>query len=146
AFLLALGLTLGVSTLVVVSLWRPLYGILVDLCGSEKRADFWRCYTCIMLTRVPLAAVMLGRTEGHAGDPFWIAFLDQAKWAVLGLILALFVVAMGIATFVQTNQSAKVSISRDQLDDLQRLMAKVEEIRARQVLRHVEESEARPVQ
>jgi hypothetical protein len=141
-FLIALAFTLTVSALIVLALWRPFYDLLVDLCGTERRARFWRCYTAVMLVLVPVAAVMLGRSEGRAADPTWVAVVDQAKWAVLGLIVALFVIAMAIATFIQA-KSALVSVSRDQVDDLQRLLAKVEEVRARQILRRTEETEER---
>ena len=142
-FLIALALTLLMSTLIVLALWRPFYDLLVDLCGTERRARFWRCYSAVMLVLVPLAAVMLlGRAEGRAADATWVAVVDQARWAVLGLIVALFVIAMAIATFLQAN-TALVSVSRDQVDDLQRLLAKVEEVRARQILRRTEEPEER---
>ena len=141
AFLFALGITVAVSGLVVGSLWRPLYGVLADLCGTENRARFWRCYTSIMLLLVPLAAVMLGRAEANAREPVWVLVMDQARWAVVGLIVALFVVAMGIAAFIQAK--ASISVSRDQIDDLQRLLDRVEELRARQILKRTEGSEER---
>ena len=133
AFLIALAVTLAGSTLVVGVLWRPLCGILADLCGTATRARFWACYTGVMLILVPLAAVLLGRSGGRGTEPLWVAVMDQVRWPVLGLIVALFVVAIGIATFIQTR--ASVSVSRDQVDDLQRLLERVEDVRARQVLR-----------
>jgi hypothetical protein len=137
AFLIALAATLVGSGLIIGALWRPLHGILVDLCGTQARARFWCCYTSIMLILVPLAAVLLGRSDGRAGDPVWVMVMDRARWAVIGLILALFVVALGIGAFIRTR--ASVMVSRDQIDDLQRLLARVEEVRARQVLRRVPE-------
>jgi hypothetical protein len=136
-FLVAMAATLVVSALIVGALWRPIHGILVDLCGTETRARFWRCYTNLMVILVPVAAVMLGRSEPRVGEAVWVSVLDEMKWAVLGLILVLFIVALGISSFIQTR--AVLSIRRDQLDDLNRLVETVEEIRARQILRRTDE-------
>jgi hypothetical protein len=141
AFLIAVLGSVGVSALIVGFLWRPLYALLADLCGTESRARFWRCYTCIMLLLVPLAAVLLGRSEVRSSESAWVAVADQARWAVVGQIVALFVVAIGVGTFIQ--RKAVVSVNPDQVDDLRRLLDKVEEIRARQILRRGDEPETR---
>jgi hypothetical protein len=136
AFLIAIGITLAGSGLIVAALWRPLHGVLRDLCGTDARASFWGSYTSIMLMLVPLAAVLLGRSDGRSGDPTWVMVTDQARWAVLGLIVALFVVALAITTFIQTRT---IAVRPDQIDDLQRLLDRVESERARQILRRVPE-------
>lgn len=142
AFLIALGVTQAFASFIVAALWRPLGGVLVDLCGTEARARFWRSYTAIMLLLVPLAAVLLGRSEGRGDTPVWLAVIDQAQWAVVGLIFALTVIALGLASFIQ-NRTATVAVRQDQVDDLHRLLSRVEELRARQVLRRTDEPEAR---
>lgn len=141
AFLSAVVITLAVAGSVVASLWRPLYAILLDVCGTEAHARFWRSYTGIMLLLVPLVAVLLSRSQGPSHDPIWVSVLDQARWAVLGLIVALFIVAMGLAVAVQAKPT--ISVDRDQVDDLERLLNRVEEVRARQILKRAEGSDMR---
>jgi hypothetical protein len=140
AFLVALAITLAVSASIVFLLWRPLHGILVDLCGSDIRARFWRCYANLMLVLVPTTALMMGRVEQRVGETPLFLIIDQIKWAVFGLITALFLVAVGIGIFLQ-NKEERVSISPEHMDDLHRLLEKVDEIRARQVLRRVDAPE-----
>jgi len=50
------------------------------------------------------------------------------------MIVALLITAVGLAGFIASN-GRTISVSRDQADDLQRLLERVEEIRARDILR-----------
>jgi hypothetical protein len=138
AFLLALGAALAVSLLVVGLLWRPLRGILANLCGSETRAAFWTSYSAAVLVLAPLVAVMLGRGGPRGADSLLFQVIDQVQWGLLGLLAAMLVVALGVVAVAQP-RSGTVHVSPDQMDDLQRLLAKVEEIRARNILRRVPE-------
>lgn len=137
AFLISAALTLGVTALIVVSLWRSLQGILVDLCGTESRARFWRAYASIVLLLVPLTTLMLARPDEAITGSLLFAVIDQTRWALVGLIAALFMVALGVAAFIPSRTS--VSISHEQMDDLGRLLSKLDEVRARQILRRVDE-------
>src|SRR5262249_25442065 len=105
AFLISTTLTVGVSALVVVSLRRSLQGILVDLCGTESRARFWRAYANIVLLLVPLTTLMLARADEVITGSLLFAVIDQTRWALVGLIAALFMVAMGVAAFIPSRTS-----------------------------------------
>jgi hypothetical protein len=62
--------------------------------------------------------------------------IDLLTWSLLGLIVAVFVIAMGVAAFIGTGlPRTPIAISPDQVNDLERLLAKVEEIRAREIVR-----------
>lgn len=143
AFLTALGFSLLLSFLVLQYLRSPLHRILCDLCGREERARFWVAYSNIMLVLVPLAAVMIGRTSEHSNQPPVILVTDQLKWAILGLILAVFFIALGVATFILP-ASTPVSLNPTQVDDLQRLISKVDEIRAHEIVSRTSSSGAKP--
>jgi hypothetical protein len=135
AFLAAAGITLGVSAAVVLAIYRPLRRVLADLCGTGDRAGFWHTYANILLILLPLLAVMLARpTDVRRDESVLLLMVDQVKWSLLGVIAALTAVALGVLAFVQPGTRA-VHVSADQMDDLQRLLAKVEDIRARDILR-----------
>lgn len=57
--LTAAGISIVSSLLVWAALSKPLHYLLGELCGTEQRALFWRRYTAIILTIVPLLMVML---------------------------------------------------------------------------------------
>jgi hypothetical protein len=136
AFLMALALTAVASVLVVIYLRRPLLRILCDLCGTQERARFWAAFSHVLLVLVPLVVVMLARPEAAKGPPLFVV-IDQLKWALAGLILAVMVVGMAVASFVAT--VPRITIHPGQMDDLQRLLARVEEIRAREIVSRASE-------
>jgi hypothetical protein len=131
AFLLAVGITMLLSVLVVFYLRKPLHRVLHDLCGTEERAGFWTAFANILLFLMPLAAVLLGRNVGPTPDTLFFAVVEQAKWALLGLILAMFLTACGVAAFILPRD---IPVSRSQVDELQRLIEKIEQIRAKEIL------------
>jgi len=138
AFGIAAGVSLLLSGLVILYLHRPLYRILGDLCGTPERGGFWTALANIQFLLVPLVAVMLGRTVERTADSFFFLVVEQAKWSLLGLIAATFLVALGVAAFVGPSG---ILVTRPQVDDLQRLLAKVEEIRAREIVSRTTYSE-----
>jgi hypothetical protein len=142
AFLIALTATLLLSVLVVLYLRRPLHRILVDLCGAEHRAWFWSAYSNVVLLLVPAAALLVAGAPERPGEATVFTVVNQFKWALVGLLVAVFLVAMGVATFIWPARTP-VSISPTQVDELQRLLAKVEAIRAREVLSRDADSQER---
>jgi hypothetical protein len=106
---------------------------------TETSARFWTSFANILLVLGPLFALMIGTVEYRPGVSMVFMVVDQLKWALLGLILALWVVALVVAAARagEAATQATVTVSPEQLDDLERLLAKVDEIRARQVLRRV---------
>jgi hypothetical protein len=142
-FLSALGITLAVAVGVVIYLKRPLRRILIDLCGSEQRAGFWAAYADVVFVLVPVASLLLGQVIQASSaskvseiKPPLFMVIDLLTWSLLGLIVAVFVIAMGVAAFIGTGlPRTPIAISPDQVNDLERLLAKVEEIRAREIVR-----------
>ena len=57
-FALELALCLGISFGLIVLLKPLLRDVLTDICGSEKRADFWVMFTLLMLVISPLLVVV----------------------------------------------------------------------------------------
>jgi hypothetical protein len=139
-FLVALAVTFAVSAVVVAVMWRPLLGVLTDLYGTQKQAGFWATYSAVFMVLAPAAAVMIGRSETPTSGSSFFLVIDQAKWGVLGLLGAMLIVALGVATFAQ-HSTGRVYVSPDQMSDLERLLAKVDVIRARNILRTSERVE-----
>src|SRR4029079_17129231 len=102
SFLIATGIALLVTVLIVLALWQPFLGILVDLCGTETRARFWRSFSSIVLILIPLATLFLGRTSDQPQTTTPAIFLvtDQLRWALVGLIAALVILGACINTAI----------------------------------------------
>jgi hypothetical protein len=87
-------LVLGGS--VVAILFRPLFGVVRDLCGTADRAHFWSVYLSTILVLVPLLGVAFVATYGGPNVDF-VTFVQRAVFfALLGLTAALVTIGFGI--------------------------------------------------
>ncbi|MFL5328741.1 MAG: hypothetical protein ACJ8C4_07480 [Gemmataceae bacterium] len=128
AFLLALAISLTISFAVVLYLRGPLQRVLVDLCGAEHRASFWTAYSNTMMILVPLAALLLARHDGQYSSAMF-AIIEHLKAALVGLIISVFLIAMGVAAFIRPGR-IPVAVSPAQVDSLEWMLRKVEAMRA----------------
>ena len=131
AFLISSVVTLATSAIVVILLRKPLLHILIELCGNDNRARFWTVCASVVFFLVPAIAVMTaGQTDRPLANLF--AVVDQTRWALVGLLTALVGISFLLLVFLPP--VARV-LPIDHADDVQRLLDKVEEIRARQILK-----------
>jgi len=132
-FLIALTITVIASLFAVLYLHRPLHRVLVELCGNEHRASFWTAYSNFVLMLVPIVALLVARSSERPADSGVFTVADLLRWSLFGLVVSAFVIAMGVATFIWPGRTP-ISVSAADADDLRRLLTRVEEIRARDVL------------
>jgi hypothetical protein len=88
AFLLGLLITAGLGFSIVIYLKTRLKGILIDLCGTEVRADFWMAFSNVTLILVPMIFAMQGQPETNQTTSIIFLLSDQLKWAFIGLIIS----------------------------------------------------------
>jgi divalent metal cation (Fe/Co/Zn/Cd) transporter len=132
-FLIALTITVIASLFAVLYLHRSLHRVLVELCGNEHRASFWTAYSNFVLVLVPIVALLVARSSERPADSGVFTVADLLRWSLFGLVVSAFVIAMGVATFIWPGRTP-ISVSAADADDLRRLLTRVEEIRARDVL------------
>ena len=106
-FLIGLGLTLIAAGAVVFCLRRSLRRILVDLCGTEARGDFWTAFSVVLLILVPLIFAMIQPAGGResAGAFFDIAL--QLRLALIGLVVALVILGIFLCVFIFARPSTQ---------------------------------------
>ena len=73
---------------------QPLQRVLVDLCGTQERANFWTAFSSITLVLVPIICAMQFRPGSTSEINLSFAIIDQLKWALIGLVGT--VVALGV--------------------------------------------------
>lgn len=134
AFVAALAITLALSIVLVVVLRKSLQGILLDLCETQVRARFWAIHNTLLLLLLPATLVILMRPTKGETQSIVFAAADELAWGLGGMIFALFLTALGVATFIKTGPRV-IAVSDEQADDLLRLLSRVEEIRAREILK-----------
>jgi hypothetical protein len=89
--LLSLFLQIAIPLIVGIAVTSHLRNVtrilLVDLCGTDDRANFWVRTTGILLTGTPLALVLV---FGHSGSDFALAEIvrQAATLSLVGILLA----------------------------------------------------------
>jgi|SRR5262245_22113499 len=131
--LFTLGGTLGIGVLAIAYLQEPLRRVLFDICRKREHARFWTASANVLLLAVPLCLELLLIDLGPLSDSglFWI--LHQVKWGLLGLVVAVVVVAVGVM-MLGRSATVPVWVAPGDVDDLNRLLSKVQEVRARELV------------
>jgi hypothetical protein len=137
--LLTLGGTLALGVLVIAYLQEPLRRVLFDICRKRDHARFWVASANVLLLALPVAIelLLLDIKPWSESNLFWI--LQQVKWGVLGLVVAVIVVAVGVMMLGRSS-SVPVWVNPQDVDDLNRLLSRVQEVRAREVVDKTEPS------
>ncbi|HEX3150854.1 MAG TPA: hypothetical protein VHR66_22440 [Gemmataceae bacterium] len=135
--LMTLGITLALGVLAIAYLREPLRRVLLNICRDRDHARFWAGSADVLLLTVPLSFELLLIDLGPASDSglFWI--LHQCKWALLGLVAAVIVVAVGV---MMLGRASKVPVwmAPDDLDAMNRLLSRVHEIRSRELVERLD--------
>jgi len=68
--------------------------LLIELCGTPERADFWLAFSNVMLLLVPVIFALWDPPEPGQEVPATVQVAVQLKWALIGLVTS--VLTMGI--------------------------------------------------
>jgi hypothetical protein len=97
-YLLEVAVTLAICAAVVAYLRPYLQRILVDLCGTAERAQFWQVFATILLVGLPLIFGLGYQPESHASEQLFFEVANQLKVNLLGFLLALIAIG-GVVSF-----------------------------------------------
>ena len=108
-FLLGLATTVVLSFAVVWYLKSSLKGILLDLCGTERRAEFWMAFTNVTLILVPIVFAM--QFHSVAGENVSAVFeiSYQLKWSFVGLVTSVLAIGMTVSLFIHWDAAGATS-------------------------------------
>lgn len=125
-FLFAVLATLIVAGIVAGGLWRSLFELLEDICGTASRARFWRNYTAMIVVLVPVASVMmLGRVDERSAADV-LTFADQFRWGLFGLIMALLAIAVIIMTSLPPQRPRVIPLGNATSEDIERIVQRID--------------------
>jgi hypothetical protein len=88
-FLAQMILTALTSFLLATYLRPHLKRVLIDLCGTEERAQFWTAFTNVILIALPAIFGMGFQPKSSDAQQMFFEIADQIKWNLLGFIAAL---------------------------------------------------------
>lgn len=113
-FLIGLAITIVSVLLVVFYLRTHLKAILVDLCGTAERAEFWTAFSNIALTIVPLIFALHYRPEAGSPPSVFFAVCAQLEQALIGLACSVLGLGFVIANFIRRSQQPVVPVQLSQ--------------------------------
>lgn len=102
-FLLQLAIALFAGVLAARYLKAALTGILLDLCGTAGRADFWWRTSAILLLGLPLLLVLF---LGDPGDDLAFAVRNASRLSLVGVLIAVGLLSRRIWKHIPTPATA----------------------------------------
>ena len=99
SFLIEIVITL-VAALVITGYLRPhLTRVLVDLCGTEERAQFWTVFSNILLIGLPLIFAMGYRPQADSAEQLFFEVIGRLSGNLGGYLAALISVGLVVSFF-----------------------------------------------
>ncbi len=99
-FFIGIGMTLAVSFLVIRYLKPHLHRVLVDLCGTKERADFWTVFSIVMLMLIPFIAAMSYRPRIGQDASVFFELSNQIRWGLIGLAGSVIILGLTLSRFI----------------------------------------------
>lgn len=90
-FTIGTAATLMTGLAVVFYLKGPLERILVELCGSQQRAEFWGAFSAVSLGLTPAIFAIGCRPAPGPATPAVFELADQLRWGLIGLMSSVLV-------------------------------------------------------
>ena len=98
-FLLEVILTLSISMLVFRYMRPFLTRILIDLCGTEERAQFWTVFSNIILVGLPLLISLTYQPESSQAEELFFEITHRISGNMLGFLFSLLGVGLIVSVF-----------------------------------------------
>ena len=99
SFALQIILTLIIVSLIVGYLRPFLRKILVDLCGTEDRAQFWLVFSNVILIGLPGMIALNYRPQANTLEDLFFEVAGRLSGALGGFLFALICVGMVVSVF-----------------------------------------------
>lgn len=98
-FLIEIGIT-SVAALLITGYIRPhLKRVLVDLCGTEERAQFWTVFSNILLIGLPLILALGYRPKADGAEQLFFEVIGRFSGNLGGYLAALICVGVIVSFF-----------------------------------------------
>lgn len=112
SFLIEVALTLMCAAFLVGYLRPFLRKVLIDLCGTEERAQFWLAFSNILLIGTPVVFALGYSPETKNAEELFFEVARRLSGNLVGMLFALIVVGFVISFFAlvaprQKNVEAK---------------------------------------
>ncbi|PYT80847.1 MAG: hypothetical protein DMG40_11345 [Acidobacteria bacterium] len=100
AFLTDVGFVAVLSIGLVAYVKGHLKSLLIELCGTAERANFWLAFSNVTLVLVPFIFALDYRPEFGSDHNFIFEMATQLKHAIIGFVIALSSLAVTVYRFI----------------------------------------------
>jgi MFS family permease len=108
-FLTQIALTV-IACLLIAGYIRPfLKRVLVDLCGTEERAQFWTAFSNIMLVILPVIFGLGFYPLESNTEALFFEVAGQVRWNLFGLVMSLVAIGGAVSIFALFAPRQKVN-------------------------------------
>jgi hypothetical protein len=105
AFLSDVVLAVVISMGIVAYVKGHLGTLLVELCGTAERANFWLAFSHVTLVLVPLIFVLDYKPEFGPDKTLIFEMATQLKYAMIGFVIALCALALVMLRFISRTRN-----------------------------------------
>ena len=98
-FLIQLALTLALAGLIAGYIRPHLRKILVDLCGTEERAQFWTTFSNVLLIGLPAIIALNYRPMKGTAEDLFFELAGRLSGTLAGFIFGLVCVGIVVSIF-----------------------------------------------
>ncbi|HNK64046.1 MAG TPA: hypothetical protein PKL78_04095 [Anaerolineales bacterium] len=99
SFFIQVLLTVALTSLIVTYMRPYLRKVLVDLCGTEERAQFWTVFSNVLLIGLPTIISLNYRPEAHSSEELFFEMAGRLSGTLAGFLFALVCVGFVVSTF-----------------------------------------------
>jgi hypothetical protein len=92
-------ITVVVCALLVIYLRQYLYRILLDLCGSDDRAQFWTVFSTILLVGIPMIFALGYRPEALTSLDMFFEIIGRLRGNLYAYLASLLIIGMIVSFF-----------------------------------------------
>ena len=107
SYFLEVAITLAICTLTFGYLRPFLKKVLVDLCGTEERAQFWTAFSNILMLGIPMIIALTYKPEARSAEELFFEITRKISGNFGGFLSALIGAGMMVAFFALFAPRAK---------------------------------------
>lgn len=99
SFLIQVLLTVALTTMIVSYIRPYLRKVLVDLCGTEERAQFWTVFSNVLLIGLPSILALNYKPEAGTLEELFFEVAGRLSGTLAGFLFALICVGIVVTFF-----------------------------------------------
>lgn len=103
-YLIGIFISSGISLLIISLIRLRFKRLLIDICSTENRANFWLLFSNILLFLIPLVLSLNIFPNSDEEVDIFFQLSKQIKWGLIGLIISMSAIGIIIVGFMRSKK------------------------------------------